>query len=330
MKRARVLLLAALSTLAAAAAAQVGGGFQHVVREGETLASIAERYYGDPRRESVLVAENGLTVGGGAPIQVGLRLQIPYVTYHIVGEGETWAELAARFYGDSRRAFVLIEANHGSSSEQPDAGAQLVVPYPLRHIAAQNENVARVAKVYYGPGIEGARRLRRFNGRRSNRLTRGEVLLVPLSDIALSEEGRNIVQEATGQAPESDDLRELQARIDTELPQLHELLRRGRFTEAVALGNHLLGARFLTGTQIVGIQTDLATAYVALRRDDLAVQAFRAALDRQPDLRLPDLRTSPTVMRAFREAQDMTRSDGEEEGEDAEADEGSNEADAEE
>ncbi|MFT5354808.1 MAG: LysM repeat protein [Polyangiales bacterium] len=286
--------------------ARADRGFQHVVREGETLASIAERYYGDPRRESVLVAENGLTVGGGSPIEVGLRLQIPYVSYHIVEENETWAELATEFYGDPRRAFVLIDANHGSTSEQPDTGAQLVVPYPLRHIVGQSENVLRIAKSYYGSGSEHSRRLRRFNSLRSNRIARGQIILVPVNDIALSEDGRSIVAEETGAEPEGDSVRELQASIDARLPELHDHLRRGRYTEAVALGNHLLGARLLTGNQVVTIQRELGIAYVALDRGDLAIEAFRAALDRQPDLELDTVRTSPTVMRAFIQARDTT------------------------
>lgn len=305
MKRAAIL--AGVSLLMAGAFAtwaRADRGFLHVVRDGETLASIAERYYGDPRRESVLVAENGLTVQGGAPIEVGLRLQVPYVTYHIVQEGETWAELSRRFYGDARRAFVIIEANHGSGGEQPDAGAELVIPYPLRHVSAQGENAARIAKVYYGGGVEHARILRRFNNLRFNRLNRGQILLVPLADLVLSEEGRNFVAEDTGNAPRAGEVRELQAQIDVELPALTEHLRRGRYTEAVALGNRLLGARALTGNQVVTIQRDLGTAYVALGRHDLAIGAFRAALDRQPDLQLDTVRTSPTVMRAFRQAKD--------------------------
>ncbi len=279
-------------------------GFLHVVREGETLASIAERYYGDPRREAILVAENGLTAGGGAPIVVGLRLQIPSVSYHRVAPGETWAELARRFYGDSRRAFVLMEANHGSSSEQPDEGAELLIPYPLRHVAAQNENVLRIAKNYYGRGVEHARRLRRFNNLRRNRLERGQLLLVPLSDLILSEEGRRIVEEETGVAPAAGEVRQLQARIEEDLPRLAEHLRRGRYAEAVALGNRLLGTDVLTGNQIVTIQRELGTAYVALGREDLAVEAFRAALARQPDLELDSVRTSPRVMRAFQRAKE--------------------------
>ncbi|HJK93820.1 MAG TPA: LysM domain-containing protein [Polyangiaceae bacterium LLY-WYZ-15_(1-7)] len=331
----RRLAVAVLASLALAltltfSSAQAHRGYQHVVREGETLASIAERYYGDPRRENVLVAENGLTAQGGSPIEVGLRLQVPYVTYHRVQPGETWQELARRFYGDPRRAFVLIEANHGSSSEQPDEGAELLVPYPLRHVTAQGENVLRIAKNYYGPGREHSRRLRRFNGLRFNRLTRGQIVLVPLRDLVLSEEGRGIIQEETGSAPQAGEIRSLQARIEEELPGLQEHVRRGRYTEAVALGNRLLGAEVLTGNQVVTIQRHLGTAYVALGRMDLAVNAFRAALTRQPDLQLDTVRTSPRVMRAFEEAREAMREEPEEPAGDAGAEDAGEGDDAEE
>lgn len=299
------LSMLVLGTLTSTASAN--RGFQHVVREGETLASIAERYYGDPRREAALVAENGLTAQGGSPIVVGLRLQIPFVAFHNVRAGETWQELATRFFGDSRRAFALVEANHGVLTEQPAEGTQLLIPYPLRVVAGQRDTATSVARLYYGPSTEALRRLRRFNDLRTNRLNRGQIVLVPLTDLVLSEEGRNIIAEQTGAPPPAGEVRALQARIDEELPALGEHVRRGRFTETVALGNRLLGARQLTGNQIVTIQRHLGTAYVALGREDLAVSAFRAALQRQPDMQLDTVRTSPRVMQAFERARDELR-----------------------
>jgi LysM repeat protein len=281
--------------------AQRRDAYVHVVRQGETLASIAQRYYGDPKRESVLVAENGLTALGGAAIVTGMRLVIPWVSYHRVQEGESWNELATRFYGEARRAFVLVHANGGKAGEQPDEGAELLIPYPLRHVAEQGDNLRRVARFYYDDARE-ERKLRRFNGIRGRRLTRGQILLVPLADLTLSEEGRRIIEETTGQKPETGAVRELQARIDEQLPALQRFIARGHYTEAVALGNRLLGAGSLTGNQIVTIQRRLGTAYVALGRHDLAVESFSAALERQPDLELDAMRHSPTVLRAFRQA----------------------------
>jgi hypothetical protein len=246
----------------------------------------------------VLVAENGLTTQGGAAIVVGLRLAIPRVSHHRVAAGETWAQIATQHFGDPRRASELILANPQVSSTQPDDGAELLVPYPLRHVARQSDTMRRVAQLYYGDQGEAAR-LMRFNSMRRQRLSRGQIVLVPLTDLVLSDEGRQVIEAATGEPITGGELRELQTRINEQLPALHAHVRRGRYPEAIALGNRLLGAGELTGNQIVTIQRELAVAYVALDRADLAADAFEQALARQPDLELDTRRSSPTVLRAF-------------------------------
>ena len=70
----------------------------------------------------------------------------------------------------------------------------------------------------------------------------------------------------------------------------------------MALGNRLLGLGSLTSTQVVTIQKELAVAYVALERPDLAEASFRAALALQPNLELDSVRTSPRVLEAFNRA----------------------------
>jgi LysM repeat protein len=291
--------LVAILTLGAAEARADFPGYVHVVREGETLASIAQRYYGDPRREAVLVAENGLEAEGGAAIVVGMRLTIPQVAYHHVVSGETWGTIAEHYFGSSSRAFVIQEANPTITGSQPTEGAELLIPYPLRHVAGQRDTLNHVAQEYFGDAAA-ARILRRFNGLRSTRLSRGQVILVPLADLVLSEEGRRLVAEGGGgTVAAGGETRALQERIAAEIPGLADAIGSGQYTEAVALGNRLLGAGELTGNQIVTIQRALAVAYVALGRGDLATQAFVEALRHQPDLELDTRRTSPTVLSAF-------------------------------
>jgi hypothetical protein len=296
---AALLALLLLVTTRATAQERV---YAHVVRAGESLASIAQAYYGDARRELVLADENGLP--DDEPLLPGTRLVIPSVRYHRVERGDTWRSLAERYYADASRAPVLIKANQGRASGTPDEGSQLLVPYPLRHYAHSSETLASIAARYYR-GRDELRLLRAFNGGHS-KVSRGQTILIPLFDLTLSRSGTERV-EATQAMPASDDeqTRRAQAEITRDIPLLREHVHAGRFVEATALGNQLLGRPQLTGNQEISIQRELATAYVALSRDDLAIQAFARALEKQPDLERDSVRTSPRVMAALEAAKNQ-------------------------
>ena len=293
-----VMLCAALARPAVGRAQEQA--YVHVVRVGETLASIAQAYYGDPRRDALLIRENGLPEQADAPIE-GLRLVIPSVRYHHVTRGETWRTIAERYYADPSRAVALLKANNARGTQPPEEGAQLLVPYPLRHLAHANDTMASISMQYYGHDEH--RLLRAFNGGRS-KVSRGQTILVPIFDLTLSRAGNERLHSAvaTDGPTGSDELRRIQASVSHDIPTVREHVLAGRFLEATALGNQLLGRGQLTGNQEVSIQRELATAYIALGREDLAVAAFTRALDKQPDLELDSVRTSPRVLTALEAA----------------------------
>ncbi|MGB8331454.1 MAG: hypothetical protein WCE62_15115, partial [Polyangiales bacterium] len=134
------------------------------------------------------------------------------------------------------------------------------------------------------------------------RIERGQVVLVPLFDLRLSGEGRAQASEAFARAAGGGEAKAAQDEVESLLPQLIQRGQNAEFAEAVALGNRLLGTQGLTSTQAVTIQKELAVAYVALERSDLAEASFRAALALQSNLELDTVRTSPRVLEAFNRA----------------------------
>jgi hypothetical protein len=298
---ARALLAGCLSAcmLFEASRARADAAIVHLVRPGETLAAISDLYYGDPRRDSVLVAENGLGIEGAAAIVPGMRLVIPTVRYHRVQEGDTWAALAERYYGDVRRAFVLVDANAASGGKQPPAGAQLLIPHPLRYTSLVHDPLRQAARDFYDGSSKAIAMLKRFNGLKSPRLTRGDILLLPLAHLVLSDAGRKAAQEQGVALAQQAAVRDRQMSAHDELPTLRQHVQEGRYVEAVALANKLLGSGQLTGNQLVTIQRELGTALVALDREDLAFEAFRALLEQQPDVELSLGDTSPRVLRVL-------------------------------
>jgi LysM repeat protein len=270
------------------------------VQEGDTLASIAQRYYGDPTREAVLREANRMKGPGPSGLLPGSWIFIPMVTFYRVGKEETWKSIAARFFGREARAATLIEANKGNRRVEPDEGAELLVPYPLRHVVSPGETLTKIAKMYMPDSSLSLKRIRRFNA--GARIERGQVVLVPLFDLRLAGEGRVEASEAFAHAAGGGVPKAAQDEVESSLPQLIGQVKKAEFAEAVSLGNRLLGTQSLTSTQVVTIQKELAVAYVALERTDLAEASFRAALALQPNLELDTVRTSPRVLEAFNRA----------------------------
>ena len=293
-----LLLTMALAALSSGAAAQAV--YTHAVQEGDTLASIAQRYYGDPTREAVLREANRMKGPSANGLVPGSWIFIPTVAFYHVGKDETWKSIAARFLGREMRAATLIEANSGNRRVEPDEGAELLIPYPLRHVVSPGETLTKIAKMYMPDSPVSLKRIRQFNA--GARIERGQVVLVPLLDLRLAGEGRTQASEAFTLAAGGGATKAAQDEVESSLPELIEQVQNAKFAEAVSLGNRLLGTQSLTSTQVVTIQKELAVAYVALERTDLAEASFRVALAMQPNLELDTVRTSPRVLEAFNRA----------------------------
>lgn len=298
MPRALGLALALVAFAFASGLTREASAFTHVVAEGETLAQIAIRVYGTPRFESAIASANALDVHGGSVIVPGQPLEIPAPSHYRVVGGETWPDLARTFLGDRKRADVLARANHAVSWVPPSVGQEIEIPAVIAHIAGDGDTMAMLAHRYFG-NMNRAWELDAYNHRKGEqKLLRGEVVLVPLPDLSLTAEGKREAERAAertrteggGQAFES------QRRGEAELPPLLADVRAGRYVDAVARGNRLLGAGALTKPQLAVVSRALLEAYVALEAPGLAAAACDSLRANAPEVRFDPRTTSPKIL----------------------------------
>jgi nucleoid-associated protein YgaU len=295
-------MLGAVAILAVGLAADDASAFTHVVSQGETLAQISTRYYGTPRFETALVGANALDAHGGSAVVAGQPIEIPAPSHHRAAEGDTWPELAKKYLGDGRRAETLARANGGVSWVPPAGGQEIEVPAVIAVIASESDTMPGLAQRYLGDANK-AWELDAYNNRKGEqRLLRGEIVLVPLLDMALTEEGKRdaraaaerVRTEGGGQAYEA------QRRAEADIPPLLADVRAGRYVDAVAKGNRLLGSGDLTKPQLASIHRALLEAYVALEAPGLAAgscAAWKAAVA-PGEVKLDARSTSPKIRSA--------------------------------
>lgn len=302
------LLLAPALLLGPSLAPADAHAFTHVVRKGETLASIAKDMYGRADYEFILVGANSLDAKGGSFISAGMRLEIPALGHHRTTLGDAWPQLSDRFLGSPERANILAHANGAKPWTPPEPGTEIVIPYVLRHVGSDGETVFDVAGHYLGDKML-AWQLVLFNDLQGNDLRRGQAVLIPLVDLPLTPRAKAAAEIARAfeRNEAGGDARARQRTIESRLPDLYTSVRDGRWIEAVGLGEQLLGMGDATRPQRARIGKLLTVAYAALDARGAAAQACRAYLEHVTVVHLEPATTSPKVIEACERARATIR-----------------------
>lgn len=243
----------------------MANAFAHIVQPGETLASISERFYGKIQNETLLVVANGLDQQGGIPIVPGMRLEVPAVSYTRISERRAWKDLALEFLGGEHRAHVLAEANDSKAWLFPELDAEIIIPYNLRFVATGNETIVGLAYRFLGDR-QLAWQLDQYNARGGRRLEKGDVVLLPLANVLLTEEGKLAAKRdiELGHKQTQGATLDAQRQVERQLPELLADLRAARYAEAVELGTRFLATGDLTQPQLARIHRHLLEAFAAL------------------------------------------------------------------
>jgi LysM domain-containing protein len=277
---------------------QPGRAFPLSVQPGDTLAGIAQRIYGRVEYESLLVSANGLDAHGGIPITPGMRLEVPALSHRRVAPGDTWPSLATVLLGGPARATVLAFSNDSRPWSLPIENAEILIPYNLRFVAEGGENLSDVGERFLGRKNRGWV-LAGYNGLVDIVLEAGQVVLIPLTDLKLTEAGRQAARQSLESWGEvSGERRAEQVAAARELPVLLADVRGGRYADVVARGVTLLTGSALTTPQRASVHRQLLEAYAALGATGRAAEACRQWRQAAPRSRLDPSELSPKLLAA--------------------------------
>lgn len=289
--------LAVLTGLAACPAAERAEAFPYTAQRGDTLADIAERFYGRVEMEKVLVAANGFE--GDVPLLPGMRVEIPAVSHYRVVRGQTWGSLADTLLGDGKRGEALALSNDTMPWLAPEPGREIVVPYPLRYVVRGGDSTLSIAYRFLGKR-DHAYVIDRYNHLKGEPVEAGDVVLIPVTDLVLTDEGREAARRSQaivlGEAAGDD--ADAQERSTRELPLLADEVKKGLYVEAVARANQLLGAGDLADLQMAAIHIALVESYVALDQEHMARMACAEWRRFDPDTLLDPIEFSPKIIKA--------------------------------
>ena len=101
------------------------------VQQGDTLETIAVRFYSDPKAVRLLCLANGAQLTTPRHVRPGTMLTVPETLYHPVGPGDTLEALAVRYYNDRKMRSRLEKANPETSGKGKELEPGTTIRVPL-------------------------------------------------------------------------------------------------------------------------------------------------------------------------------------------------------
>ena len=301
---ARAFKLVPLALAVCLAAPLPAGVRTHEVRSGESVSSIAKRYYGNFDRAGLLQEFNDRP---DSVIHVGEKLKIPFSEVHRVKSGDSWSKLAER-YLDRASAYRSIALLNGLAADSPlQVGQTLLMPVAVPYELKRGETLAALAKRFYGD-VDLAAALQSFNGIDDPlRLAVGQEVEIPRTDLRLEKSAAVVrtAQVTPKPVPEPQEKPEKKpekkpeppSKYKTEIERAQRAFRQGEFDRARTLVDELAKSVNVDGTRTErGDFLKLRTfVYVAFDLPQQACDSYRSLVKLQPEFSLNPQRVSPKI-----------------------------------
>jgi nucleoid-associated protein YgaU/chitinase len=149
---------------------------QYTVQSGDTLASIAQRFYGDSTLWTLIQAANSEINPNN--LQIGQQLQIPFGQQHTVQSGDTLNNVAQRVYNNSSWWPLIQDANPGINPNNLQIGQLLQIPFGLQYTVQSGDTLASIAQRFYGDSSQWTLIQNANPGINPNNLQIGQLLLI--------------------------------------------------------------------------------------------------------------------------------------------------------
>ncbi len=271
--------------------------FSYVMQPGETLANVAARMYGSALRENVLVDANHLDEKGGIKVVPGMRIEVPAPEVRRVSDGDTWARISERWLGNGKRAEWLAKAN-GALAWVPPSKGQSYEVFPVIAYVATESTLLTDVWIRHRSDPKWAWELNSFNEREGGEVKPREVILIPLADLQLTEEGRAASQRASNCDIIDRAALGSQRVAREELPALTVELSQGNYVSALVLAARLLGVGELTKLQKATVARGMLESYAALGETRLAIAACSTWRENADAVTLDPDMISPKILEA--------------------------------
>ncbi|MCU0568851.1 MAG: LysM peptidoglycan-binding domain-containing protein [Oculatellaceae cyanobacterium Prado106] len=129
----------------------------YTVQVGDTLSSIAQRFYGNKERWHDIYEANRSVIGNDPNrLRAGIQIALPgsNIRTYTVQSGDTLSSIAQQFYGVSRRWDPIYEANRsliGNDPNQLRPRILLIIPPPdfRAYTTQMGDTLSAIAQRFY-------------------------------------------------------------------------------------------------------------------------------------------------------------------------------------